>query len=76
MVDLAQLRMKYPEAKLALVQACDGYWDVASDQDTGVTIKRLQDEGKGYEEIAKALVSYALAAKSGDNISLTIVPLY
>jgi serine/threonine protein phosphatase PrpC len=57
-----------------LVIACDGLWDVATSRQVSNTIQA--DVGKkSLTEIAKGLVTRAIAAQSSDNVSALVVDL-
>lgn len=52
-----------------LILACDGLWDVCSDQEAVDLIRGVQDP----QEASKKLVDYALARFSTDNLSCMVV---
>ncbi|KAG9201012.1 Protein phosphatase 2C 1 [Epicoccum nigrum] len=52
-----------------LILACDGLWDVCSDQEAVDLIRPIQDP----QEASKKLVDYALARFSTDNLSCMVV---
>ncbi|KAH7385905.1 phosphatase 2C-like domain-containing protein [Pyrenochaeta sp. MPI-SDFR-AT-0127] len=52
-----------------LILACDGLWDVCSDQEAVDLVRQIQDP----QEASKKLVDYALARFSTDNLSCMVV---
>ena len=59
-----------------LILACDGVWDVMSDQEaTDLLMKRLQEKGGPDEDAAKYIVRTAIKRGSADNITAVIVYL-
>ncbi|KAL5119611.1 mgpp2cl-1, protein phosphatase 2C-like protein 1 [Pleosporales sp. CAS-2024a] len=52
-----------------MILACDGLWDVCSDQEAVDLIRHVQDP----QEASKKLVDYALARFSTDNLSCMVV---
>jgi len=52
-----------------LILACDGLWDVCSDQEAVDLVRHMQDP----QEASKKLVDYALARFSTDNLSCMVV---
>ncbi|KAH3975307.1 hypothetical protein HBI81_068380 [Parastagonospora nodorum] len=52
-----------------MILACDGLWDVCSDQEAVDLIRQIQDP----QEASKKLVEYALARFSTDNLSCMVV---
>lgn len=52
-----------------LILACDGLWDVCSDQEAVDLIRQIQDP----QEASKKLVDHALARFSTDNLSCMVV---
>ncbi|KAH7092015.1 protein phosphatase-like protein 2C [Paraphoma chrysanthemicola] len=52
-----------------LILACDGLWDVCSDQEAVDLVRHIQDP----QEASKKLVDYALARFSTDNLSCMVV---
>ncbi|KAH6625425.1 protein phosphatase-like protein 2C [Boeremia exigua] len=52
-----------------LILACDGLWDVCSDQEAVDLVRQIQDP----QEASKRLVDYALARFSTDNLSCMVV---
>ncbi|KAF1849319.1 PP2C-domain-containing protein [Cucurbitaria berberidis CBS 394.84] len=52
-----------------LILACDGLWDVCSDQEAVDLVRQVQDP----QEASKKLVDYALARFSTDNLSCMVV---
>ncbi|RPA98125.1 PP2C-domain-containing protein [Choiromyces venosus 120613-1] len=60
-----------PEADEFIILACDGLWDVCSDQEAVNLVRQVQDP----QEASKMLVDYALGRFSSDNLSCMIVRL-
>ncbi|PWW79429.1 PP2C-domain-containing protein [Tuber magnatum] len=60
-----------PEADEFIILACDGLWDVCSDQEAVDLVRQVQDP----QEASKMLVDYALGRFSSDNLSCMIVRL-
>ena len=59
-----------------LILACDGVWDVMSDQEaTDLLMKRLIEKSGPDEDAAKFLVRTAIKRGSADNITAVIVYL-
>ncbi|KAI9775553.1 MAG: Protein phosphatase 2C 1 [Geoglossum umbratile] len=58
-----------PEIDEFIILACDGLWDVCSDQEAVDLIRHNQDP----QDASKVLVDYALARFSTDNLSCMIV---
>jgi len=52
-----------------MILACDGLWDVCSDQEAVDLVRHIQDP----QEASKKLVDYALARFSTDNLSCMVV---
>nr|MBP7774853.1 protein serine/threonine phosphatase 2C family protein [Candidatus Woesebacteria bacterium] len=55
------------------IVACDGIWDVISDEEAMQLAKNMRSQGKNEQEIARALVQKAFDLNSGDNLSATVV---
>jgi len=55
-----------------LIVACDGLWDVASDQQA---LDLIQSEDLTAQQKSKKLLSYALNNSSTDNISIMVIEL-
>lgn len=62
------------EGALLLV-ACDGVWDVMSDDQACELVSALRDAGKSAQEAAQELVQESLRRVSTDNISVIVVYL-
>lgn len=60
-----------PEADEFIILACDGLWDVCSDQEAVDLVRAVKDP----QEASKMLVDYALGRFSSDNLSCMIVRL-
>ncbi|KAG0644079.1 phosphatase 2C-like domain-containing protein [Tuber brumale] len=60
-----------PEADEFIILACDGLWDVCSDQEAVDLVRQVQDP----QEASKMLVDHALGRFSSDNLSCMIVRL-
>ena len=59
-----------------LILACDGVWDVMSDQETAdLLINRFQEKGGPDEDVAKYIVKTAIKRGSADNITAIVVYL-
>ncbi|KAK5167749.1 mgpp2cl-1, protein phosphatase 2C-like protein 1 [Saxophila tyrrhenica] len=58
-----------PEIDEFLILACDGLWDVCSDQEAVDLVRTIEDP----QTAAKALVDHALARFSTDNLSCMVV---
>jgi len=58
-----------PDQDEFLILACDGLWDVCSDQEAVDLIRNVRDP----QQASKMLVDYALARFSTDNLSVMIV---
>ena len=56
--------------------ACDGVWDVMTDQETAdLLINRFQEKGGPDEDVAKYIVKTAIKKGSADNITAIVVYL-
>ncbi|KAJ5952522.1 uncharacterized protein N7479_010935 [Penicillium vulpinum] len=60
-----------PDADEFIILACDGLWDVCSDQESVDLIRNIQDA----QQASKILVDYALARFSTDNLSCMVIRL-
>ncbi|KAJ5160186.1 uncharacterized protein N7482_007190 [Penicillium canariense] len=60
-----------PDADEFIILACDGLWDVCSDQEAVDLIRRVQDA----QHASKILVDHALARFSTDNLSCMVIRL-
>jgi len=60
-----------PDVDEFLILACDGLWDVCSDQEAVDLVRTIQDP----QDASKTLVDHALARFSTDNLSCMIVRL-
>ncbi|KAF1814863.1 PP2C-domain-containing protein [Eremomyces bilateralis CBS 781.70] len=58
-----------PDADEFLILACDGLWDVCSDQEAVDLVRNIQDA----QDASKRLVDFALSRFSTDNLSCMIV---
>ncbi|SMR47139.1 unnamed protein product [Zymoseptoria tritici ST99CH_3D1] len=58
-----------PDIDEFLILACDGLWDVCSDQEATDLVRNVQDP----QAASKALVDHALARFSTDNLSVMVV---
>ncbi len=58
-----------------LLLACDGVWDVMSNEQAVKIVKDALDDGKSLNKAAKILRDAAYDKLSGDNITVMIVPL-
>lgn len=57
-----------------LILACDGVWDVFSDQEAAeLILKRYRREGGPFEGAANLLVKAAIDKGSADNITAIVV---
>ena len=55
-----------------MVLACDGIFDVMSDQEAGTLVARHLSDGGGVREGCGALIKRAFAKKSDDNLTAVI----
>lgn len=60
-----------PDADEFIILACDGLWDVCSDQESVDLIRNVQDA----QHASKILVDHALARFSTDNLSCMVIRL-
>ncbi len=60
---------------LALILACDGIWDVLSDQEASKIVFSAIKEGLSMQGVAQRLVESAFKKQSSDNLSVLIVDL-
>ncbi|OQE32651.1 hypothetical protein PENFLA_c001G06529 [Penicillium flavigenum] len=60
-----------PDADEFIILACDGLWDVCSDQESVDLIRNVQDA----QQASKILVDHALARFSTDNLSCMVIRL-
>ncbi|KAJ5939365.1 Protein phosphatase 2C [Penicillium verhagenii] len=60
-----------PDADEFIILACDGLWDVCSDQEAVDLIRNIQDA----QRASKILVDHALARFSTDNLSCMVIRL-
>ncbi|KAJ5489104.1 Protein phosphatase 2C [Penicillium diatomitis] len=60
-----------PDADEFIILACDGLWDVCSDQEAVDLIRNVQDP----QQASKILVDHALARFSTDNLSCMVIRL-
>ncbi len=58
-----------------LLLACDGVWDVLSNEQAVKIVKNALDSGNSLDKAAKKLRNAAYQRGSGDNISVMVVPL-
>ena len=59
-----------------LILACDGVWDVMTDQETAdLLINRYKEKGGPDEDVAKYIVKTAIKKGSADNITAIVVYL-
>ena len=58
--------------KRCVVLACDGIFDVMSDQEAGTLVARHLSDGGGVREGCGALIKRAFAKKSDDNLTAVI----
>lgn len=59
-----------------LILACDGVWDVLTDQETtDLLMKRYTEKGGPDEDAAKYIVRTAIKRGSADNITAVVVYL-
>lgn len=61
-----------PDLDEFIILACDGLWDVCSDQEAVDLIRNVSDA----QEASKILVDHALARFSTDNLSCMVIRLY
>ncbi|KAJ5178170.1 uncharacterized protein N7500_000869 [Penicillium coprophilum] len=60
-----------PDADEFIILACDGLWDVCTDQESVDLIRNIQDA----QQASKILVDHALARFSTDNLSCMVIRL-
>ena len=65
-------RYKVSSSDKYLVLACDGLWDVLSNQDVVDYVNELRHDEDFKGDYAKNLAEYALAKGSQDNISVVV----
>jgi protein phosphatase PTC1 len=65
------IELDYSSDKFLII-ACDGLWDVITDQEACELIKGISDTSQA----AKKLVSYALDHSTTDNITVMVVILH
>jgi protein phosphatase PTC1 len=58
-----------------LIIACDGLWDVVSDQEAVNFVNEQLDNGVDFSNIAPQLLETALAKGSTDNVTIMVVLL-
>eukprot|EP01127_Copromyxa_protea_P011119 TRINITY_DN2778_c0_g1_i1.p1 TRINITY_DN2778_c0_g1~~TRINITY_DN2778_c0_g1_i1.p1 ORF type:complete len:305 (-),score=67.01 TRINITY_DN2778_c0_g1_i1:35-949(-) len=56
-----------------IILACDGLWDVCSQEEAATFVYNKIKEGKTSQEIARALVNHALDLRTDDNVTVIIV---
>ena len=57
-----------------LILACDGVWDVLTDQEAGnIIMDEYRRIGEPYEDAAQLLVSRAIERGSADNVTAIVV---
>merc|ERR1711964_946289 len=62
-----------PEDIVCFVIACDGLWDVVSNNECGRLCREKFAEGLDADAVANALVQRALTEQSTDNVSVVVV---
>eukprot|EP00520_Triparma_pacifica_P003958 CAMPEP_0118667938 /NCGR_PEP_ID=MMETSP0785-20121206/20066_1 /TAXON_ID=91992 /ORGANISM="Bolidomonas pacifica, Strain CCMP 1866" /LENGTH=517 /DNA_ID=CAMNT_0006562451 /DNA_START=316 /DNA_END=1869 /DNA_ORIENTATION=+ len=55
-----------------LILACDGVWDVVTEQDACYLISEMLGEGKSVEAVCKKFLDYCMLANSRDNMSIIL----
>lgn len=55
-----------------LIIACDGVWDVVTEQDACYLVSEMLGEGKDLEDVCKKFLDYCMLANSRDNMSVII----
>ena len=55
-----------------VVLACDGIFDVMSNDESGLLVARALEEGCGVREVAGSLIKRAFAKKSEDNLTAIV----
>lgn len=68
-ITLERLR---PEDEFVVI-ACDGLWDVMESADVVAWVKRLVENGRRVDDIARDLVAHAMRCGSTDNVTVVIV---
>jgi len=58
-----------------VIVACDGIWDVLSDQDAADLVLSMEKDGKSLKQIARRLLVKSIQGGSTDNISVMVVKL-
>lgn len=58
-----------------LLLGCDGYFDIASTNETVAWVEELRNNNEPVEDITKRLVYSALISCTEDNVTLILVPL-
>eukprot|EP01113_Clastostelium_recurvatum_P047902 TRINITY_DN8615_c0_g1_i8.p1 TRINITY_DN8615_c0_g1~~TRINITY_DN8615_c0_g1_i8.p1 ORF type:complete len:212 (+),score=28.59 TRINITY_DN8615_c0_g1_i8:686-1321(+) len=71
---IKQVRRDLPRDQF-LILACDGVWDILSDEQATSIVQRALAEGGGAHHAAQMLMDSAYTAGSQDNISVMIVDL-
>ena len=70
--EISVLDMDTTPPKFAVL-ACDGLWDVCSNETAVTLVNRYLERGGTPQKISKALVDYALREGSTDNITVQIL---
>ena len=53
--------------------ACDGLWDVITDDDVSAQVVECLDNGKSASETAECLINTAMEKCTTDNVSVIVV---
>lgn len=70
--EISVLDMDATPPKFAVL-ACDGLWDVCSNETAVTLVNRYLERGATPQKISKALVDYALREGSTDNVTVQIL---
>ena len=55
-----------------IIIACDGVWDVVTEQDACYLVSEMLGEGKDVEDVCRKFLDYCLLANSKDNMTVVI----
>jgi len=70
--EISVLDMSTSQPRFCIL-ACDGLWDVATNETAVSLVSRYLDRGATPEKISKALVDYALREGSTDNVTAMVL---
>jgi protein phosphatase 2C family protein 2/3 len=74
--DITRTTVATNKKRKYLVLACDGVWDVLTNEQVILSIQKRMNSGAKLQQAADLLVSDALQAGSDDNVSVVIVSFY